>query len=209
MTAAQYEYASTFEAWDDAYLARKVLRAVLEEPGVRTVLDAGCGNGQLAARLAGHGLHVSGFDTSHSGITHARRLAPAVCFEVASVYDDLQEVFGGQSFDACISVEVIEHLYDPGAGVQRIFDVLRPGGLLVLTTPYHGYLKNLALAISGRLDSHFTALWQGGHIKFWSRATLRTLLEDTGFEVVKFEGAGRVPLLWKSMIAIARKRATD
>jgi 2-polyprenyl-6-hydroxyphenyl methylase/3-demethylubiquinone-9 3-methyltransferase len=208
MRAAQYEYASTCEAWDDAYLAPAVIRAIVAEPGVRSVLDAGCGNGHLAARLAGCSLDVSGFDTSQSGIAHARQLAPAVHFEVASVYDDLHQVFAGQLFDACVSVEVIEHLYDPGAGIRRIFDVLRPGGLLVLTTPYHGYVKNLALAVSGRFDSHFTALWEGGHIKFWSRATLTKLLQDNGFEVVKFEGAGRLPLLWKSMIVLARKRSS-
>jgi hypothetical protein len=76
----------------------------------------------------------------------------------------------------------------------------------VITTPYHGYWKNLALAVSGKLEGHFTALWDGGHIKFWSRRTLTRLLTDEGFEVTGFSGAGRIPYLWKSMILVARKR---
>ena len=44
----------------------------------------------------------------------------------------------------------------------------------MLSTPYHGYLKNLALAVSGRMDRHFTALHVGGHIKFFSIETLTT-----------------------------------
>ena len=69
----------------------------------------------------------------------------------------------------------------------------------------HGYVKNLALAASGKLDAHFTARWDGGHIKFWSRRTLTTLLTEAGFEPIAFRGAGRWPWLWKSMLIAARK----
>jgi 2-polyprenyl-6-hydroxyphenyl methylase/3-demethylubiquinone-9 3-methyltransferase len=37
----------------------------------------------------------------------------------------------------------------------------------VISTPFHGYWKNIALAVSGKFDDHFTALWNGGHIKFF------------------------------------------
>jgi len=47
--------------------------------------------------------------------------------------------------------------------------------------------------------------WDGGHIKLWSRKTLSQLLSETGFRVVRFIGAGRMPFLWKSMIMIAGK----
>ena len=80
----------------------------------------------------------------------------------------------------------------------------RRGGEIIISTPYHGYLKNLALALSGKLDAHFTALWDGGHIKFFSRNTLETLLVESGFEVTDFIGAGRWPYLWKSMLIKAR-----
>ena len=73
-----------------------------------------------------------------------------------------------------------------------------------MSTPYHGYLKNLALAMTGKLDGHFSVLWDGGHIKFFSRATLERMLTDQGFEVLAFAGAGRLPLLWKSMLVNAR-----
>ena len=62
-----------------------------------------------------------------------------------------------------------------------------------------------ALALSGKLDAYSTANWDGGHIKFWSRHTLTTLLHETGFHVVALRGAGRWPWLWKSMLLAARK----
>jgi 2-polyprenyl-3-methyl-5-hydroxy-6-metoxy-1,4-benzoquinol methylase len=204
MGTQQYEYSSAEEAWSDGYIAPRVIQALWADKRVRRVLDAGCGNGNLSARIAAEGFEVVAFDSSASGVEHARRAHHGIRFEVASAYDDLRERLG-QQFDACVCVEVIEHLFEPRTFVSRIFDVLPSGGLFVLTTPYHGYLKNLALAVSGKMDSHYTALWDGGHIKFWSRSTLTTLLQEQGFRVIRFAGAGRVPLLWKSMIVTARK----
>lgn len=80
-----------------------------------------------------------------------------------------------------------------------------PGGVAILSTPYHGYWKNLGLALTGRMDRHFTALWDHGHIKFWSVDTLGELLREAGFVDVRFERVERIPALAKSMIAIARK----
>ena len=121
-----------------------------------------------------------------------------------STYEDLR-IRLGREFDFVVSLETIEHLFDPRLFLRRAFEVLKPSGVLVLSTPYHGYLKNLALAVSGRLDSHFTALWDGGHIKFFSWPTLRTLLGEAGFVEIRFRGAGRFPLLWKSMLVSARR----
>lgn len=75
----------------------------------------------------------------------------------------------------------------------------------MVSTPYHGYWKNLALALTGRMDSHFTALWDHGHIKFWSKRTLDELLREAGFVEVEFLRLGRVPPLAKSMMALAKK----
>lgn len=104
-----------------------------------------------------------------------------------------------------MSTEVVEHCYAPRLWASAAFTALRPGGLLIGSTPYHDYLKNLALATTGKLDAHFTTLWEGGHIKFWSRRTLSSLLVEAGFEIVAFRGAGRWPWLWKSMLIAARK----
>lgn len=74
---------------------------------------------------------------------------------------------------------------------------------MIISTPYHGYVKNLVLAVTGKLDNHFSALWDGGHIKFWSKKTLYRLLQEQDFEIEFFLGVGRLPLLWKSMLVKA------
>ncbi|MFX7844634.1 methyltransferase domain-containing protein, partial [Acinetobacter baumannii] len=94
--------------------------------------------------------------------------------------------------------EVVEHLYDPRELARYAFAALRPGGVLLMSTPYHGYVKNLMLSVFNRWDRHLDPHWHGGHIKFWSRATLARLLREAGFSVEAFAGVGRVPYLWKS-----------
>jgi 2-polyprenyl-3-methyl-5-hydroxy-6-metoxy-1,4-benzoquinol methylase len=115
---------------------------------------------------------------------------------------------GAEPFDLVVSTEVIEHLYAPRAYATAAFQALRPGGRFVCSTPYHGYIKNLALGILNRWDTHMDPLWDGGHIKCWSRQTLSTLLAETGFVKVQFRGVGRVPALWMTMVMSGDKPAT-
>jgi 2-polyprenyl-6-hydroxyphenyl methylase/3-demethylubiquinone-9 3-methyltransferase len=191
------------------YLQPVVLSAMRACAPIRAtrprVFDAGCGNGALLHKLQLSGYEVSGCDASESGVAQARKLCgEQVRVERLSVYENLSEMFGS-GWDVVISTEVIEHLYAPRDFIRQAHGLLAPGGALILSTPYHGYLKNLALAASGALDHHFTALWDGGHIKFWSYATLKALLSEFGFGQFSFFGAGRLPWLWKSMVVVARK----
>jgi 2-polyprenyl-3-methyl-5-hydroxy-6-metoxy-1,4-benzoquinol methylase len=130
-------------------------------PGTR-VLDLGCGNGAVAGRFLDLGCEVVGVDLSESGIEVARRTWPSGRFEVLPADEDVLERLGEQPFDLVVSTEVIEHLYAPRSFVQGAFKALRPGGRFVLTTPYHGYLKNLAIALLNRWDRHANPLWDGG-----------------------------------------------
>ena len=210
------ERATDGYGWSDAeascahaYIRPRVLE-ILKRLGARKVLDLGCGNGALSRVLMESGFDVTGCDADEEGIEIAREAAgdEAGRFQRVSVYDD-PAALGARGFDAVLSVEVVEHLFAPRALPRFARAVLEPGGHFIVTTPYHGYLKNLALSIFGRWDRHLDPLWDGGHVKLWSRATLSRLLEDEGFRVVDFHGAGRWPLLWKSMILVARKEPRD
>lgn len=77
---------------------------------------------------------------------------------------------------------------------------------MIITTPYHGYIKNLMLSLLDKWDSHIDPLWDGGHIKFWSKRTLTALLTQSGYDVKEFAGIGRVSYMWKSMLMIAKKK---
>jgi 2-polyprenyl-3-methyl-5-hydroxy-6-metoxy-1,4-benzoquinol methylase len=169
------------------------------------ILDLGCGNGYLTHQLSLLGHDVVGCDVSEDGVKVAQKEYANVRFEVGSVYDsDLADRLGVE-FDMVISFEVIEHLFYPRRLPEQAHRLLRTGGFLVVSTPYHGYLKNLAIGLLGRWDKHFTVAEDGGHIKFFSRKTLCDTLQRTGFVDIRFEGVGRAPLLWKSMVVSAQK----
>ncbi len=202
-TNYEYSYQNSNSEHHHAYLLTPLLK-LLSQPTPSNcaklrVLDLGCGNGSFSQLIAQQGYEVVGVDDSESGIQFARHSYPNCHFLQASVYDlpygELEN-----SFDVVISLEVIEHLLYPKELVRAAKKCLKPDGRLILTTPYHGYLKNLVMAVSGKLDQHFTALWDGGHVKFFSVVTLKTLLELEGFTDIHFEFAGRFPYLWKSML---------
>ena len=198
-----------FENADLACSSEWVLPAVRNElghlPSGSVVADLGCGNGSILADLRGYHFELHGLDASKSGLAEAVKAYPDVQFCHADLMGDLSSHFLAERCDAVISTEVVEHIFLPRLFAANCYKMLKPGGRLVISTPYHGYLKNLALAITGKLESHFTALWDYGHIKFWSKRTLSHLLEEAGFTVERFYGVGRMPYLWKSMILVARK----
>ncbi len=201
---SEYSYTSAEPTWSNRYLwpALKEILKVRLKAGNR-IMDLGCGNGATSAMLAEFGFSVIGLDTSTTGIRVATESYPAVRFVERSAYDDLSDEFG--EFDAVVSLEVIEHCYWPRLFAKTVFSSLRPGGLAVISTPFHGYWKNLALALTGKFDAHWSPLWDGGHIKFWSEHTLQALLEEIGFVNINFKRVGRVSPFAKSMIAIAWK----
>lgn len=169
----------------------------------KRAFDLGCGNGVTANMLSELGFDVTGVDPSESGIKQAQCAYPHIKSELGDAYEPLSERFG--TFPLLVCLEVVEHVYAPRAFAKTAFDLLYSGGVALMSTPYHAYLKNLAIAMSGSFDRHVNPLSDGGHIKFWSPRTLKVLLEETGFSCVDFIRVGRIPSLAKSMIAVCYK----
>jgi len=204
---ATYGYSGPGPTYDSQALFDAVI-AACGRTGARRVLDLGCGNGAFCAELVRHGFEVVGCDPSESGIRVASESVPGAVFTKLGVYDDPRDL-SAAPFDAVVAVEVVEHLYLPRALPSFAHRVLKPGGRFVVTTPYHGYLKNLATSLLDRWDAHWSPLWDGGHIKFWSVPTLRELVEPCGFAYEGFAGVGRVAGFWKSMVLTFRRHASS
>lgn len=170
------------------------------------LLDLGAGWGNVSNSAAALGFEVVAVEQSGERLQFARERYPQVRFYEADVFEIQDKVLPFEGpFDYVIATEVIEHLFDPGRFLRLAGAALKEEGLLLLSTPYHGYLKNLLLALCNRMDDHYKALETGGHIKFFSRRTLERLLRDHGFEPLRFVGAGRLPGLWKSMVVLCAK----
>lgn len=149
---------------------------------------------------------VTGIDVSITGIATARASFPNVAYHLGSVYDDdlVSKVSG--PVDCIVSLEVVEHLFFPKKLFEQSHKLLADGGSLIVSTPYHGYLKNLALSLTNGWDAHFGVHWDGGHIKFFSKRSLAAMAASAGFVDLRFCPVGRVAGLWKAIVMVARKR---
>ena len=200
-----YSYKTDQPVWENDYLWRPLMKIMNRvAPPPRKLFELGCGNGASARMLAGEGYSVTAVDPSVSGISFAKAYeSDNLRFEVASTADDLANRFG--TFPVVMSIEVIEHCASAREFMSAFHSLIAPGGLGILSTPYHGYLKNLALVASGNFDRHFDPLWEGGHLKFFTISKLRALFDEFGFTSYQFHKVGRIPLLEKSVIAVVKR----
>lgn len=150
--------------------------------GNRRLLDVGCGQGFYLAEMQRQGWDVYGCDISREKVECLTR----VFGPDRVLHGEVDQVtFRGGFFDAVSLWHVIEHLYDSASALQRVYELLRPGGRLVIGTPN-------ATSPEART---FGRWWVGydvpRHLVVFSRRSLLALLERAGFTVT-----GVRPSLW-------------
>jgi 2-polyprenyl-6-hydroxyphenyl methylase/3-demethylubiquinone-9 3-methyltransferase len=153
------------------------------------VLDVGCGGGLVSEPLARLGAGVTGIDPTVDSIAVARRHAEAqglpIDYRTASV-EELQA--RGDQFDAVTCMEVIEHVPDQAAFVKSLGALVRPGGILVMSTLNRTF-KCYALAIVG---AEYILGWLPRGTHDWNRFVttdeLGRYLSDAGLSTPEFSG---------------------
>jgi SAM-dependent methyltransferase len=116
---------------------KMIVNLVLEEGKGLKILDAGCGDGRLAAVLSNLGFKVVGIDFSQNAINYARKLVPKADFICMDVYELGKYREFHERFDVVVLMEVLEHL-NPNNYQQVLKDlsvVLREPGVLILSVP--------------------------------------------------------------------------
>lgn len=144
-----------------------------EKPG--RLLDVGCGGGRFLRRMQKRGWQVAGTDFDEQAANKVTRR-----YGIKTHVGDLPQCkLPAESFDAITLSQAIEHLYDPVSTLRECLRILKPGGLLVMTTPN-------AASIGA---TEFGASWRGWeaprHLQLFTVDSLLKLTRQTGFEIVE------------------------
>lgn len=97
----------------------------------KTILEYGCAYGSGSQVLKDYGLRVLATDISKIAVERAKKIHPDIVFKV----HDMQKLFKtGKKFDYAIACDVIEHLEKPEEGIKNVYQILKPGGVAILST---------------------------------------------------------------------------
>ncbi|MFA7402927.1 MAG: methionine biosynthesis protein MetW [Pelobacteraceae bacterium] len=181
-------------------LSRNKETARLCSGGVR-ILDLGCGTGELINQLAGKYEEVYGVDSSDSALNEAVRKG----YRIAKIDLDNETLpFADNWFDTVVTLDVIEHVYDPLSFIKELSRVLRPDGELIISTPNIRFWKHIFnLMILGRFPktTSVTEVYDGGHIHFFTFSDISHLLGGN-YTVVHKSGICVAPS-WKRRLSLA------
>ena len=127
--------------WDaEGDILRRRIDWMVDQTQGQRVLDVGCNEGILEILLARRGFDVTGVDIDATALEFARHLLANEPEEVGArvrlIHGDLaRTVLAVDPFDTVVIGEVLEHLEDPAALLDRSFEFVRPEGRVVITTP--------------------------------------------------------------------------
>ncbi|MBV8449446.1 MAG: bifunctional 2-polyprenyl-6-hydroxyphenol methylase/3-demethylubiquinol 3-O-methyltransferase UbiG [Hyphomicrobiales bacterium] len=164
----------------------------------RSVLDIGCGGGILCEPLARLGATVTGIDPAGENIevakAHGERSGLAIDYRNATVEELAGET---ERFDIALAMEVVEHVADVSAFMSACEHVLKPGGILLMST-LNRTLRSFAFAIVG---AEYVLRWlpRGTHDweKFLTPEELASQARRAGLAPGKAEGLFFDPLRWE------------
>jgi SAM-dependent methyltransferase len=159
------------------------------------VLDLGCGDGTFTAAIAAAGARPVGVEVAQAALARARARHPGLDFRLAPLDGELP--LAEADVDLVWATEVIEHVADTARWLHEIRRVLRPGGRLLITTPNH---PRAGILVRG-LEHYSEPL--GDHLHLYTRRSLADTLRELGFEQVRVQAHGGVPLVRRALTARA------
>ena len=151
--------------------------------GGNRILDVGCGDGSFSQYSKEKFRRLYGTEISEEAAHIAQK--QGVLTTITDLNSSLS--YKDNTFDAVTCLDVIEHLPDPRLLLAEIYRVLRPDGQLVATTPNIRYFRNLYRLIFKGTFPHTSAdtfVWGGGHLHYFTRRDLNTLLNKVGFKKI-------------------------
>jgi len=159
----------------------RIAALLQKSPGDIHVVDISCSRGQFVAAAIAAGYHAE-------GVEPAPRIAEAARAAGVPVRTGLLEDqhFADNSFDALTLFEVIEHLRTPLPLLTECRRILKPGGILLVST---ANAESWTAAAMGAHWDYFDMERDGGHISFYNPRSIAKVAANAGFEVARVDTA--------------------
>lgn len=172
----------------------------LIDPGEK-LLDVGCGEGTLGTLVSSRYKEVHGVDISPVAVELANQAG--LIAHTVNINDEPLP-YGDNTFDTVVSLDVIEHVFDPRDFLSEIHRVLKHGGHAVISTPNIRKLQRVWTLITGRFPrtSFDEVGYDGGHLHYFTSRDLSTLLTERGFQVVTIDGIMGDRRSWKYVTVV-------
>ncbi len=160
-----------------------------------SVLDIGCGGGLMCEPLARCGMKVTGLDASVSAIEAAKAHAAEEKLKIAYTQGSVEDFAKSKKkFDVVLALEILEHVADIGSFLKSAAALLKPGGLLIVST-VNRTTKSFLLGI---VAAEYILKWVPDGMHDWNRflrpAELARRLENAGMELVDLTGIAYDPM---------------
>jgi 2-polyprenyl-3-methyl-5-hydroxy-6-metoxy-1,4-benzoquinol methylase len=150
-------------------------------PPSSAVLDAGCSSGYLAEQLAARGCTVTGLELDPVAGRFAERWCERV---LVGDVETMDLPLAAASFDVILCGDILEHLRDPTAALERWRAFLRPGGRLVLSTPNIANMRIRLALLFGTFRYTERGILDRTHTHLFTRRSLRESLRRAGYRPV-------------------------
>ena len=149
------------------------------------ILDLGCSSGLLAERLRAMGHHVTGVDVNEIGGVGERTDE----FFKADLNEGIPPEVG-TGFDVVLAADVLEHLVNPGALMRQVRNVLAPDGTALFCVPNIAHWYPRFRSTFGMFDYDQRGILDSTHLRFFTRRSIRKLIERQGFAIRRIEPVG-------------------
>jgi methionine biosynthesis protein MetW len=162
----------------------EIPRILQKLPGGLDVLDVGCGSGVHGAELKRiHGHRVTGVDLSEQSVAKAKsRVAEAYVADVTA--PERYPFFGARTFDVIVFSDILEHLIAPMDVLSRHYQLLAPGGHILISLPNIAIWNVRLEILAGRFEYTDTGTLDRTHIRFFTRRSFRRFTAEAGLHVV-------------------------
>jgi len=159
----------------------KILRHLVRLPPETRILDVGTANGYLGQALREAGFQqVVGLEQDPLRAQEARSLYARI---IEQDLEDLSPESLGGPYDAIVCADVLEHLKDPWAALRRLVLALAPNGQILLSIPNSGHWWVRLNVLCGRFPMDSRGLFDSGHLRFFTRRSLRQLVHQAGLSM--------------------------